>query len=254
MLMLQAFVDDSKSEGKPPFFVLGGYIATAEVWAQFSADWQVELDRPRALKYFKFNEAFRKRPSGQFWGWDRQASLARAACFRAIIEKHDLQAFHIGVRVDHLEQAFAGLGKKWLNPYYLSTSALIPELGRMPALMGQPGARVDVIFDEQVMEKSTVMRAWEEIRADGSFTPDPPDLLTHVLKNPPIWRDDEDVLPLQAADMHATWARIIFEAVRDGKPDAPMPGKAKNLRVINLALTLPELQKRRARIDARSGV
>jgi hypothetical protein len=251
MLMLQAFVDDSKSEGKPPFFVLGGYIATAEVWAQFSADWQGELERPRPLKYFKFNEAFRKYPSGQFWGWDREDSVARAARFRAVIEKHDLHAFHICVRVDHLEQVYGDLGKKWRNPYYLCTAALIPELGRMPKLMGQPGARVDVIFDEQVMEKSTVMRAWEEVQDDGSFTPDPPELLTHVLKNPPIWRDDEDVLPLQAADMHATWMGMTFEAVRDGRPDAPMPGKAKNLRVTHLALTVEELQRRRAYVAER---
>ena len=36
-MVLQAFIDES---GKNDWFVLGGYIASAEAWAAFSKDWE----------------------------------------------------------------------------------------------------------------------------------------------------------------------------------------------------------------------
>jgi hypothetical protein len=52
LLMLQAYIDDSRSDD-PPVFALGGFIAPAEKWASFSDEWQQFLDMPPAIKYFK---------------------------------------------------------------------------------------------------------------------------------------------------------------------------------------------------------
>ena len=45
MAIIQAYVDDSGNSpdgGKNPVFVLGGYIATADMWTAFSDAWEKE--------------------------------------------------------------------------------------------------------------------------------------------------------------------------------------------------------------------
>jgi hypothetical protein len=57
-VILQAFIDDSYTAKGT--FVLGGYIANAEAWARFSAEWEAAL--PKALRkadgryYFKMSD------------------------------------------------------------------------------------------------------------------------------------------------------------------------------------------------------
>jgi hypothetical protein len=245
--MIQAFIDDSKSEGSPPLFVLGGYVATAETWAAFSTDWQAELDASPRLEYVKYIEAMGKRPTKQFYGQSREDARARIAKFRAIIEKYDLKAFAIGFRVDHLTETHAGLPKKWLNPYYSAVASLMPELARSLGNFGLPQERLDLVFDEQVMEKTQIFDAWQALRgATGKF--DPPDILSHILTNSPRWDNDKDVLPLQAADMQATWYRMAFEATRDGRRPDPMPGSTKGLIQVSFILDLDFFKARAARL------
>ena len=56
LLMLQAYVDDSGRLNKSSVCVLGGYIAQAERWAEFSDKWQAVLDDEPRIKYFKMSE------------------------------------------------------------------------------------------------------------------------------------------------------------------------------------------------------
>jgi hypothetical protein len=52
LLALQAFIDDSRSEGA--ILVLSGYIADAASWAKFSDEWQELLD---GLRWDEFKMA-----------------------------------------------------------------------------------------------------------------------------------------------------------------------------------------------------
>jgi hypothetical protein len=53
----QAAVGDSGSEPQSPIFILGGFIAPADQWARFSAEWKAALDEPPGIAYFKLTEA-----------------------------------------------------------------------------------------------------------------------------------------------------------------------------------------------------
>jgi hypothetical protein len=57
------------------------------------------------------------------------------------------------------------------------------------------------------------------------------------LKQAPIFRNDKNALPLQAADLHAWWVRRMCESYLLGKPELkpPFPGNRE-------ALALPVLQ------------
>ncbi len=228
--MLQAYIDDSKSERDPPYFVLGGWLDTAEKWAKFSDAWQEELDRTPKLAYFKLREAYSKRPTGEFYGVGRTECLRRVGQFRRIIERFDPVSFGVGFRVDHYERAFGPLkpGKR-ANPYYFAVPQVLRLIVEMIGRYDLPREPLNLIFDNQVMEKARVVAAWESA-ANSVPLSDPTDLFTHILRNSPTWADDRDVLPLQAADMHATWLRLDVENQIEGRERELMPGHTKHLR------------------------
>src|SRR5271154_3193656 len=64
----QSFIDDSDAGAGGPF-VLAGFVASNEAWAQFAEEWTTVLRtaQPRQISYFKAKEAAACR--GQFEGW-----------------------------------------------------------------------------------------------------------------------------------------------------------------------------------------
>ncbi len=210
LLMLQAYIDDSKSFGERATFVLGGYIAPASCWAEFSDAWAKELAEPPQLAYFKYWEAMRRYPTGQFRHWSAKAREERLARFRAVVEQFVSAEFAVAFRVADFKAAYGRWGKRFENPYYFAKAQTTFYLARNLEALGLERQPIDFIFDMQVMEKARVMQAWEDMLNSG-VTPDPPDLLTAILRNPPIFRHDTDVLPLQAADMQATHVRMLLD-------------------------------------------
>ena len=47
LMVIQVALDES---AEPPFFVMGGYIATVETWAAFTKDWCAELASPPTVR------------------------------------------------------------------------------------------------------------------------------------------------------------------------------------------------------------
>ena len=246
--MLQAFIDDSQSEGSPPFFVMGGYVARAETWAAFSTEWQRALDMRPRIRYFKLREALRS--EGEFNGASEALRMERVGVMRGVIELFELAAFSISFRLDHLREINQGLHKYWINPYYTAVAVLMPEVARALEQLEMPRERIDIVFDNQVMEKTKILEAWEALReaAKRSTKLDPPDILSRLLVNSPRWDDDKDVLPLQAADMQATWRRIQLEDERDGRQPQPPPNARRGLLNLELSLDRDFFEARRARI------
>jgi hypothetical protein len=78
-MVFQAFMDESHTESTT--YVLGGYIADAEVWAKFAKDWEELLPltyrSKKTGKYrFKMREMVKR--------------MEHVPAFYALIEKHDL--------------------------------------------------------------------------------------------------------------------------------------------------------------------
>jgi Protein of unknown function (DUF3800) len=239
--MLQAFVDDSIS-AKPPVFILGGYVAPAERWAEFSDEWQAVLEIPPRLEYFKMQEAWPCK--GQFDGWSVKRRNERLGQLYAVIEKHVSAEILIGFRPDAFKTAHAGWQKKARNPYYFAVANLMVDLalGRQKLRLEGP---IDFIFDTQIREAPNVLAAWEF--GWRVSLPDPPNL-REILPNPPIFRDEKKVLPLQAADLFAWWVRRNFVEQINGQEPIRAP--------INFTRSIPrmdlqynEQQLRRAVID-----
>lgn len=231
-MLFQAFIDDSKSEGEPPYFVLGGYIGRAEMWAKFATEWQRALEMRPRIAYFKYREALYG--EGEFNGASEALRMERACLMRNIIEQFAPFEFSIAFRRDEYDHAFSIVPPSSVhNPYYFAASELIVRLSKnIEHFGGSFDDELQVTFDNQAMEQARIIASWNRLRhklETGAQIDDLPPIAAKLMRTPPAFRDDKHVLPLQAADMHATWIRLLMEAIRDGRPDPRIPGKKKGL-------------------------
>jgi hypothetical protein len=223
VLQFQAFVDESISSEE---FVLGGYIAPAAVWAQFSRDWEEIL--PLGIK--DKNGAFYFKMSEMALGDER---MARVQSFYNIIEKYDgLIPISLRMNLVDFENAkrrvheFArGLGwtidfQTWDNPYYFAFRLLLDHFHTRSDVTEKSvpqGETVDFIFDDRT-EKKYILAAWDEIAERMSED------INRPFGSAPRFEDDRKFLPLQAADLWAWWVREWYE-----EDASPVPDKLKAL-------------------------
>jgi len=231
-MLFQAFIDDSKSEGEPPYFVLGGYIGHADMWTKFEREWQRALEMRPRIAYFKYREALYG--EGEFNGASEALRMERACLMRNIIEQFAPYEFSIAFRRDEYERAFSIVPPSSVqNPYYFAAFQLVMRVTRnIDHFGGSFDDELQVTFDRQAMEQARIVAGWNRLRhklESGEQIDDLPPIAAKLMRNPPTFRDDKHVLPLQAADMHVTWVRLLMEAIRDGRPDPPIPGKKKGL-------------------------
>jgi hypothetical protein len=197
MVMLQAFVDAS-GKGDPNVLTIAGYVARADEWAKFSEAWKAKLDLA-GLHRFKMNEMVR-RPE-------------IAAFFYRTIEEHDIPAaiscvFDTAGLVRFVDQFTSpSPGSADLdalkNPYLYASRQIIENLALAQEKMGLQGP-VDFIFDNEG-EKARLTPHWDWFRA--SLRPE----VRRLVGNDPVFRDDEEFMPLQAADLWAWWVRKWFK-------------------------------------------
>jgi hypothetical protein len=204
---LRAYIDDSGSDGKGPIFVLGGFVAPVGRWLAFSDEWKAALTQPPALEYFKMKEAARLRD--QFdprKGWTPDLRDRRINDLSDIIHKY--ASFRLSGMIRHRD----------FNNYIKSVPA--PERGLVTdtpyvflfMLMNiaiayaseehRIAEPVDFICDNQEGMEEEIAHYWAMNGSlwEGNLYRPAREL---VFKTLPIFRNDREFLPLQAADLYA---------------------------------------------------
>jgi len=194
-LVLQAFIDDSyKADG---IFVLAGYIATAESWANFSKEWEEIL--PLGLRNSEGNFYFKMSEMALI-----PERMSRVPAFYRVIEKNTLMALSCSINLRELKKAkqrlsIPGRRIKWgrvCNPYYFTFRCLLEMFHYNKSSLSPdviPDEKVDFYFDNQA-EKKWILPTWDRyIKARRED-------YRHNYGATPRFEDDLDFLPLQAAD------------------------------------------------------
>ncbi len=237
-MVFQAFIDDSKDEDGT--FVLAGHIAPAESWAKFARDWERMLPHgtlaPNGTYHFKMNE--------MAWLPER---MARVPGFFRIIEEHVTMSVSCAVNMREIENAkkriwapCATIDWTFLsNPYLVAWRLLLDtfhhdRLGLLANILPL-SEKVDFIFDRQT-EQKYVLAAWDAYLANRSVE------IKALMGATPRFEDDQDFLPLQAADFWAWWSRKWHVEGTQEKADRCDFGTFKGIRhpYPKLALHLTE--------------
>lgn len=195
--MLEAYFDDSASDSRPDKrIVLAGYMQSAEAWGALAQDWKDELARSPALTSLHMTTCFQ--------GWSEQAREAKLDKFVAILEKYKPLSIECSISRAAYTDTMRNRAPYDLRHVYFSCFVgVMYGVARTVAEEGLSGP-VELIFDEQG-DAGTGAALW--------YLPlkhkDP--LLRYVLGGPPRFASDDEVVPLQAADMLAWYVRRCAE-------------------------------------------
>lgn len=213
--MVQAYIDDSIS-ADGVVYVLAGYLAPAQNWAAFSDEWQQFRDMKPAISYFKMNDAMGL--DGEFKFWSKQARDEKLSLLFGVIGDHATASVSCTLRTTDFKAVFGkdkSVPRQLRSPYYFLLYGMMQALAehRDRLKITEP---IDFIFDEQVIEKDRIMKDWELFK---QASPVP----LKLIGDPPIFRDDKRVLPLQAADMYAWRMRKSLETKFGAVKPFPIP-------------------------------
>lgn len=211
-MVIQAYIDDSRDD-EGGTYVLAGYIAPVENWASFSSEWEGLL--PLATQNKKGVHRFKMSAM--------TGRMKDVPIFHSVIMKHVEMAVACTVNmhmlravVDRLvvsanypnwgefELAIDPTKSKWRDPFFFAFRAL------MDGFHSQMAAKspfipftepVDFIFDREQANELFVRSIWQDYLDHRS------DEHRSLYGRTPQFEDDEEFLPLQAADYRAWWVR-----------------------------------------------
>lgn len=208
LMVIQAYIDDSYTDGG--VHVLAGYMARAEAWAEFSKDWEVLLPLARmgnnGKHRFKMSEMAHR--------------MEFVPAFYNVIQKHAAFAVNFMISEADLERARARIWSDNVQIVWGPQDEIqnilflrfIPaffewcwEDERIRNWLG--GDQIDIYFDNDIAP-GWVCDEWEKLIREI------PEHAQSFIGDRPKPADDEEFLPLQAADFWAWWSRKGYE---DGK-------------------------------------
>jgi hypothetical protein len=179
--------------------VVTGFIAPVEAWLNFNHAWQTALDKPPAIKVLKARLGM------------HESYPERVAEFVSVIRDHVSFRTRIAIPHKHYAKLFKGkVDRRFDNPFWVPTYSAIMVTLRFLAGRGVTD-KVNFIFDNaKTSEKKLIRSSWDFYKTYAARE------TKHLIGDEPDFRADEDVLPLQAADLYAWHARQYALALSRG--------------------------------------
>lgn len=195
---VQAYVDDSGGKGQSRHFVLAGLVSDSDRWALFSAEWQACLSQSPAIGVFKMREAVSC--TGAFHRFTAEERDNRLRSLAQIINRHVAFAIWTMIDLDAHAQTWAKLPKPKSEVYFWPFHTMI--LGICFELWEECSwrERFELIFDEQLIFGERARR-WYPLVKEIMRLKHPEEF--QLLPDQPVFRKDDEFLPIQAADLWA---------------------------------------------------
>ena len=199
MIKNTAFVDETEGGD---VFLMAAWVSDVDTWEAFTEAWQDTLDSAPTIKYFKHSEAMAAIEN--FAHWERPAIDDKMSRLVDVICAHEMSGLVAGARVSTYTEAFRSdiLGEKQVksvlkltHPYHTCFFSIPKGIIQFQKERGVD-AKVDFVFDRQdgmFLECKILFEEMMKIL--------PEEILRNI--GTIIDQSDEDVLPLQAADLLA---------------------------------------------------
>ena len=213
--VLKGFIDDSGSGGDSKWYVLAGYIGTVEGWDQFDQMWlDVLHEHPRTESFKASSAESRKGPFAGFTVEQRNKKIDRLI---EVIGKCSRRAVCARMRQSDYNEIVKGkVPPLFDSPYYFLFPTVMGAAVNIERFDGRTES-IDFVFDSDDTHEKGVRRLLPSVYGMQSF---------HGCVANIIRRDDEEFLPLQAADLLA-WQIRRFLCITD-EPIRPHFDAAKN--------------------------
>jgi len=209
-LPVQAFIDESGSKTDVAF-VLAGLIGTSEQWADFSINWQTALHESPRIDYFKMQEAAKLK--GQFGRWKRETRDAKLRRLLAVLNSYELDFISVSLDVTAFYEIISEhMPKPGNNPYFVGFHQMIAAVG-FHLLERKHKEKFEIIFDENMIFGPRAKR-WYPLVRDVAI----PELFA-LLPPEPIFKNDHEFMPLQAADLFAWLIRRSWNEHQSQTPE-----------------------------------
>ena len=198
--MLQTAFEDSGKDGVSQSFVFAGYIGDVDALMDLSHDWADLLRKEPKLDYIKGYEAFGLHT--EFFGWSEKERDERLLEFVPLIAKYSNKglAFAIdNVPFEMIKDLPDDEGTRFHDPAEFAYNASFVYL--LQALPDFNETCIDLVCDRDLVTRRQANRAYERIFSQS------PDLAQRLFRKEPHWEDDQQFLPLQAADLLAYCVR-----------------------------------------------
>lgn len=195
---VQAFVDDSGGKGHSRHFVLVGLVSDSERWAKFSDEWLACLQQSPSVRIFKMRDA--ASCTGDFHRFTDSERNDRLRRLARIINRHVEFVIDTVIDLDAHSQTWARLPKPRSDVYFWPFHTLI--LGTCFELWEECHwrERFEIIFDEQLIFGERARR-WYPMMLQIMRLKHPDE--ASIMPIDPMFRKDDEFLPLQAADLFA---------------------------------------------------
>lgn len=204
MVMLQAYIDDSHaSSGLRPLY-LAAYAMEADRWIEFSDAWDAVLNEPPAIDYFKMTEAMGC--GGCFRGFSEPQRNKKVLALASVIKDFAPWGMHMHVNTVEFDEIFKPHAPPPLRSAYFSLC-----YGIMNGITHiQREMRItepcEFIFDDHPGLAAKVVPIFD-------FMMDERPEWAELVAGMPSFKDDKDVMPLQACDMLAWVVRRESEGL-----------------------------------------
>lgn len=214
-MVMQAFFDESGNAPDQEMIVVGGLLASAENWIQFTRKWVAMRTRAPGADYVKYSELVRG--EGQFAdskGWDERLRTERLSEIAALIKEHCVGFIYSAMEHRHFQQvqrlnlhhrnAFTDL------PYsHVAMKSIGPTLAML--LEHEITERCDFYFDKVAGVDVLIQSLWPSFE---TLPNELPEELVAGRQRPVIgsvrFEKDNEFEPLQAADIIAGMMRDVL--------------------------------------------
>lgn len=200
---VQVCIDDSGSLGDGPVFVMAGWMGEAEEWLEFSEKWSAALNERPRIAVFKMRDAATF--NNEFGGMSRTERDLKVQRLARIITEHAFSAVQYAVELDGYADTLKPEDIYYRAPYHLAFDAVALAVA-FELLEREHGERVELIFDENMIFGRRAKKWYPLLRSVLT------DAEREIMPVEPLFKSDDEFLPLQAADMIAWLFRRDWSA------------------------------------------
>lgn len=196
---LVSYADESEGTGEGSILLLSACIHNVRAWTDFSNEWRKALDEKPSIPNFHMREA--RKLAGPFAKWKAVDRDLKIVSLVDVIMRFKPHIVNCWLSVHDYNKIMRGTAPYDLrHAYFKCFAAIVIKVADYLRIIGST-IPADYVFDDKGDIGNEALMWYPAIKESA------PREIKPLMGSTPIFRNDEEVLPLQAADLIARHKR-----------------------------------------------